>query len=466
MGNSGKGCALCSYTLMGDSLGIYMANAGTTMRKYLLVALLLISAAALIIPDFTLSTRVLNQTVNAGESVNAEILIVNNEPIPGDYVLVISGPFPSWISYYEYVGTVPASGRKIVPVTITPTAGGSYDYTVELKSQGITLKQSSIRFTAVGEPPQSIPISLNITLPETIIPGEDIAVKVDITGFVPDEAEVVLMRNNIEVYRVLASIERAEKIIRFQLPDVMLAGEYTITVRTGQTRDSKKFTIAEIKKVEESKSMDNTLFGRSISLKVKNKGTVFAEGTIRDTLMWYERGFTKFSEKPDIQGSEVLWKYGLLPNQEFEVEYTVSFIPLVLAIIIIIMVLAYIAQESGELLLEKTGSYSEGSINVKLKVENVSKDQIKKIAISDIIPPFTKAKYSEPPKNKLNTNDGLLVSWTLPELKPGESKTIQYSLIFIETIGRLHLPKASVEYTAKDGKSKTNSSLSPYIFGE
>lgn len=432
------------------------------MRWYLLLVLLLASVSALVLPDINMTVTVFNSTVNVGEIVYSEVLLVNQEFTESSYSLVVTGPRQEWIANYEYAGNITSKGSKIVPILIIPTQAGYYEYDVKLKVGSIVTSESSIRFNVVGEGVEG-PRSLKISLPSTSAPGAILNIGLDIQGFDPDEVEVVLLKENSEIYRLLMPVTRKTKSLSFQLPDVLLAGTYTVTVRAGQTIDSAQFTVPEIKQVEESRSIDNTLFGRSAVLRVKNKGNMIANGEIKDTLLWYERWFTRFSEIPRIGGSQVAWSYQLNPGQIFEVEYSVSFLPLVLGIIIIIMVLAYFAQESSVVLVEKIAESKDDTIGVRLKVENTGKESVGAVKVVDHIPPFSKAKFEKDPNTKLRTTEGMMVSWTIAEIGPGKSVEIKYKLKLIETIGRIHLPKAQVDYTLPTGKSKTTLSLSPYV---
>ena len=127
------------------------------------------------------------------------------------------------------------------------------------------------------------------------------------------------------------------------------------------------------------------------------------------------------------------------------------------------MVLAYFAQESSVVLVEKIAEAKDKNIEVRLKIENTSKESVGAIKVVDQIPPFSKARFDKKPDTKLRTTEGMIVSWSIAEIQPGKSVEIKYKLKLIETIGKMHLPKAQVDYTLPTGKSKTTFSLNPYV---
>jgi hypothetical protein len=434
------------------------------MRWYSLVLfLLIVPASALVIPDIELDVQMNSSLVEINEPLRVDVVLTNKEAYESRYILLVSGQYPQWIVNYNYTGLIEPHGTLTVPVIIVPSEPGSYEYTAELRSENIKTTERTMIFTVKDV---ELPVeqrNLEISIPKSAVPGARIDVKVTATGFTPEEAELLLYRNNQEVKRALVQVNKRDTVVTFVLPEVMLAGDYRLTMRSGAVFDSVEFSVPEVRKVDRSRSLENTLFGRSVTLIIKNNGNIISEGEVSETILWYERFFTRFEQTPREVNSQVIWNYQLNPGQKTEFSYHISFLPLVLFIIIVIMIIAYFAQESTLLSVEKTATKKENKIDVVITIKNISDGGIGSIKLTDLIPPFSKAKFTDDPDAKLKTTEGLVCSWSKGRLKPGETLEIKYALKILETIGRVHLPKCQVDFLLPDGKTKNTFSLSPYV---
>lgn len=445
---------------------IYIPKARVLMRlQYLLLLVLLTPALGLFIPDITMRVDISSTVVNVGQPILINLTLVNQNNYENVYSLDVIGPYPQWLSMYEYYGTVPANGVKVIPLSITPQNGGSYTYNAILSQGQIQYVKENIVFDVItsGNWDEVVPKTLEITVPDSVVPGVNLEIFMTAGGFEPAEGEIVLSKGDNEISRWLVPIHKREGMLTVQVPDGILAGTYIVTLFAGPAKASAEFNVPQMKRVEESKSIDNVLFGRSVTLSVKNKGNIVSEGEISDQLMWYERWFSRFSEKPTITGSKITWLYHLTPGQEKKITYSVSFVPLVLGVFVLIILFAYFASESSEVSVQKNVTAKDGEVKVQVLIENVSKEPVKSVKIIDGIPPLSRTNFDQKPERKLRTTDGIIISWSGGELKPSGRLMFSYSMQLVETIGRVHLPRVSVEYKDKNGKVKTATSTSPYV---
>lgn len=434
------------------------------MRKLsFLLALMLVPALSLVIPDIDLQVQMNNTVVRMGEPVYTDIILVNKEGVENRYVLNIVGQYPQWVDQYAYSDMIEPYGSVTVPIVIVPMLPGSYEYKAELRAGEIKTSEKSLIFTVEEEdlPPEKR--ELNLVLPESATPGSSIEIGIQAVGFTPGEAEILIYKDSQEIKRTLVQVNKKEGVLAFTLPEFMLAGKYTLVMRAGQTLGSASFSVPEVRKLDKSKMLENSLFGRSITLSVKNNGNVLEEGEATDVLLWYERFFTRFDQAPKDTDGGVSWTYRLNPGQRADFSYHVSFLPLVLFIIIVIMVVAYFAQESTILSVEKTAVKNGSRIDVVITVKNIHTEDLGGIKVTDLIPPFSKASFTDDPDAKLKTTEGLVCSWSNARLKKSEMMQISYTLSLMETIGRVHLPKCQVEFILPNGKAKNSFSLSPYV---
>ncbi len=434
------------------------------MRHYsLILILVLMPALGLVVPDIDLQVQVNNSLVKIGEPVHVEVRLVNKENVENRYALSIVGQYPQWIDHYDYSEIMEPYGTVTIPIIIVPTKSGTYEYTAELRAGEIKTAEKKIIFTVEEE---DLPVEkreLKITVPESAIPGAEIEINMQAVGFTPGEAELILYRGEQEVKRTLIQINKREGVLTFSLPDFMNAGTYTLVMSAGQVMGSASFSVPEVRKVDKSRTLDNSLFGRSVTLTIKNNGNAMEDGEAVEPLLWYERFFASFEQTPKVSGSNVIWAYNLNPGQKIEFTYTVSFLPLVLFIIIVIMVVAYFAQESTIISVEKTATKKDNKVDVVITVKNIHNEDLGAIKLTDLIPPFSKASLGEDPDTKLKTTEGLVCSWSKSKLAKGETMKIRYNLTLMETIGKVHLPKCQVEFLMPNGKPKNAFSLSPYV---
>lgn len=208
---------------------------------------------------------------------------------------------------------------------------------------------------------------------------------------------------------------------------------------------------------------------------LKNEGDATAEGEYKsefELLASFLVSSTPLSSgiRSTSDGKEFYWKYTLLPGDSLEINYTVSYLPLVFSVAVVIVALMFLMSfySSGlkidkRLLIPSKKAHGQKAVKVKLSIKNNTNKEYKNVHVEDYLPTplhLTEDFGTIEPSIVKKSDEQIRVVWNLPELAPKEERIISYSFKSkMEIIGKIMLPRARIVYTANKKKRTIYSGL-------
>lgn len=160
------------------------------------------------------------------------------------------------------------------------------------------------------------------------------------------------------------------------------------------------------------------------------------------------------------QGQHYLvWSIPLSSNESTSISYTINYRIILYVIIGSLVLLIFYIIVHSPLRIRKTAEMTRGEegtlseLKITLQVENLSRKPLQNILISDLVPGIANVQKSLElgtikPLEIKPTRHGAKVVWTLAELDVQEHRIITYNIkAKLNILGRLSLPRATVEYT-------------------
>ncbi len=257
-----------------------------------------------------------------------------------------------------------------------------------------------------------------------------------------------------------------------------LAGQYDVQVEL-KADDAKSSLTIPINYLEQSGvAVSTTSSGLIISKKViekKNEGNIVASAQVESKKNILTRLFAVSSPNPDqVQKQGLLvnyvWRKDLSPGEVLRVEittnYTVPFILIIAAILIVLGVRLYawtpVAVTKRASLVKTKGG--ETAFKIRLIVHAHS--HVDSVQIIDRIPAIMKI-YDKAGTNPDKIDESTRrVSWKIPRLNSGEERVYTYIVYSsLRTVGRLELGPATVIFE-KNGKTHEHFSNSTFVASE
>lgn len=204
------------------------------------------------------------------------------------------------------------------------------------------------------------------------------------------------------------------------------------------------------------------------TLTVRNAGNVRNTQIVKDPVsLWMLPLIRSEGRSIKEEGQRYLvWEVALNPNESVNIPLIINyrFIAYVLAALLLFGGFYFYVQ--SPLSVQKTaitarsdeGTLSE--IKITLELKNHSKKPIRNVVVTDIIPGIANIDKSLElgtlkPQETKQTREGTKVTWSLMELDAHEHRLITYKIkAKLNILGTFSLPRASVEFQRKKGRSK------------
>lgn len=476
-----------------------MGSIAVVKLKAIFVAFFLLAlASSLVLPNVELRIDKVVPVVKAGQTAEFALLIENNESEAIPIYLFISGPSFSWIQSYEYTFDVAPGTTKRVPVKITPplnSAPGKYEFLVKasakISDKWREFPESSfvaeVKSETVEETRKSANVELTVDKTE-YNPDERIVAVIKVTQLKQIFSELginlqLLDSSKNPVYGSKIPItSQAEPIIHTQtvpLDSRSPPGDYYVSAEliseTGKVGEARTvISINRVERKEVKRIPKYSLFSREIEVFVDNAGNVPLSGEIRERIKWYEKFLLTTASRPAFEqageDTELVWRYeALAPGKRTErFVYSVSYLPVVLAVVIVFLAVVAFWQSIGPLSIRKEvikQRISQNSLEVTLSlhITNLLNRPLKDIIVLDYIPHLAKPIDfgTVAPTKVREEKTTTVIEWAVGSLKPKEELVLTYKFrTAFGVVGTLDLPAASARFTLPNSKRGVASSNS------
>ncbi len=254
-------------------------------------------------------------------------------------------------------------------------------------------------------------------------------------------------------------------------------GKYNISVYTNYNKNSSALyfpiSVLTYYKPVISKTSSFNIFGGSASITVKNEGNVPVN---RSAIALGINSFNSLFlvSKSSSNGSAVISNgliqpsiSSLMPGQSITLQYSVSYYPIYLVILIIALAFVIFLYFNRKVVFKKEvieHKAVDGFIDIKiaLRLKNISRKKIYGIELEDEIPPNSLKVAKAGQKEGKITKHGsrMLISWKEEELNPNDEIIVMYEVKSkIGIVGNFELERASVKFDF-NGRSYRKSSNS------
>jgi hypothetical protein len=252
----------------------------------------------------------------------------------------------------------------------------------------------------------------------------------------------------------------------------MSPGDYNVVAQlvsdTGQIAIARKtLTIGTVRKVDQKRALQTGILSHKISIYTENLGNVPVTGTIVEKINWYEKYLMTVNPAPNFVPAggntlNLVWSYdNLKPGERTQTfSYSISYLPLVLGIILLLLLALLAWQRVKPLSISKEVIKQRIAQNVleatlTLHVKNNTDKEMRSVTLTDYVPNLAKpvefgtAKPKETKSDKLET----ALVWPLGDLKGNEERVISYKLrTTVGVLGAIDLPAANLVFEAPGKK--------------
>jgi hypothetical protein len=380
------------------------------------------------------------------------------------------------------------SGIINLTINVLETAREDRPYETEIKLSSITnseIKQNVTLKTYVVSPKDIILIFPEI--PDEIIPGQkyDVKIKFKNRGNVRLENYEILISSDFPQLQknFVIDFEPKEEItetITIKPNEHVSADNHVVNIKVydieGKTRGSysSAFTIRKNENIQEQLDEQNGFLTKTTIITKKNNGNTISDQKIEAKINPISRLFTNTQPDPKVENGKYIWNLKLEPGDEFSVEFTTNYKPLFYGLLIIIIttiILNFLIERTVIIKkrMYKIRKTADGHSELKILIllKNGRSKEIHSVKILDVLPsiiePTEEFGTLKPEKIQQGTKGKRLI-WEIGSLAPHEERIISYKVKSkIRLIGETTLPQATVHYTTKEGKVKTEHSTSIQI---
>ncbi|MGV8086473.1 MAG: hypothetical protein ACP5N1_02485 [Candidatus Woesearchaeota archaeon] len=327
-------------------------------------------------------------------------------------------------------------------------------------------------------------VAMDVIIKEEIDPRNPLSIEMRMRNRNPlniTDLRVVLESElfSKEVQTTLAPLEEKTNQVLFGLNNFQEPGIYTINIKlTVQNK-----TIAQIKKevrvsgyseVSQEETKVKGLFSHANIIKLHNDGNYEVVKEVKVSKNFFEKMFTKSSEKPTILRengiSYMVWNIPLKPRESFTLNIKTNYTSLAVIIILIIAgIILYYIFRTPVLLFKRAKiitSTDEGitEIRVKLHIKNRSGREVRNVKVVDRHPKIVSLvednSIGSMKPTKMLSADKVhsLLMWNIEVLEPYEERLLSYTIKSnLNIIGNMHLHSAKARFLSKSGERTTNS---------
>jgi hypothetical protein len=168
-----------------------------------------------------------------------------------------------------------------------------------------------------------------------------------------------------------------------------------------------------------------------------------------------------YAELVDSEEHKVLsWNYALAPGESKQFTYSVSYLPLFVAFIVLVIALIMLAvyyiskyKVTKEIVVSKTKD-DDSFVKIKLSVKNKTNQLQNNVTLEDYVPvPFGLSREfgTIKPDAIKKSKSKLTLTWKFEELLPKEERIVSYKMkSTMEIVGKITIPPACIKQ--KNGK--------------
>ncbi|MCW1300954.1 MAG: hypothetical protein QW507_02935 [Candidatus Nanoarchaeia archaeon] len=318
---------------------------------------------------------------------------------------------------------------------------------------------------------------LNLSFPTSIDPREVVSLKISIFSNLEEDTT----EKKIEIYdssgkiilekHVTSPIAPAALYVLqelLKLNDTQAPGDYTlvftISFLNSTASSSLNFSVLGYEKVVPiAKEEITSLFGREIYYAWKNEGTQSSTFRFEFTLSFLDNLFlTGITPNYVRKGDKIIYEITLQPGEEKEIRISISYLPLILIPVVIIVAGWVFLHFRRGIILEKNvveKRHVDDKIEAKivLRIRNTTSKRLSEVEIIDVIPKFVHEIGAFSAKAILN-KEKRTVRWELPEISAGEEVIISYKVRSrLQLVGEISIPPFELKCKV-DGKTYSSES--------
>lgn len=460
------------------------------MRRIFLAGIICVVLLALpSVFAYTLSVETVNNRAYEGESLNYTINITNDLNISDSvtfFDLVFVGQF-----VMNYIPsnrlTLTAGESRIINVSIlstddTPLAieipfkiyfnsEGDANDTVILKGRFDKLPdfylKPLIKEIIIGD---VIDPRIGQSLIAVVYNPDDRTMNV-VLNYSVKKGEAVVLSGGVE--QSLEPYSTTNVVLPVNLNYYQEPGMYSFIVQAynGDSALPANETVFEVGGFAEfsvSPDIEKNIFGKNLIITVENTGTAIGSTSFTLSILPIER-WLRYSSNVNVTyaDGELNFTVSLLPGQQRIIEYKVTYIPLyLLPLFLIVLGYAYWYFTRRLDVVRTVSDIQVGdeyfSFKIVIRIKNLSNEKLKDIRVKEKLLPFAKKVGSYGtlhPKFVSNSSEKKLL-WEVGELGPKDEAVITYRInTSIGIIGRIFLPATQVKFKYKGHTNSSSSSV-------
>jgi len=458
------------------------------MKKYIiLLAMLLISVAAVSAADLEFGIETIKGDVESGES--AQFLIKINSTASEAKEVRLYSLDVEWDVPTEIIKVYPGS-ENTHKVVITPSKyvepGKIYgvklnfkdDDTDELLAEKIAEVNVKSSDKAVSNYRPSV--RMEIEMPTNINPKEGVTVRVrlenqnllnlsDMTLKVSSD----IGQFNVEQPVELVSLGKKVVELNYNLDPLQEPGDYSVVfelIRDGEAfeRESKTATISSVSPGFAAEEVESGfLFKTVVTQTYTSSSNVEDTQTIQIPTNAIKSLFTSTSVDSESitteEGTFLVMDLTLKPGETKDVTITTSYRILIYLLIAALLIVGIYLRYRSPLKMRKGVSdvnSREGGVSelkVTLEISNTDlKKPIKKVTVTDYIPNIANVQKEfgegtlRPTRVFKHRSKGTVLKWEIDEIAPGEDRLISYTMKSkLSIVGDFKVPRAKVMFKKK-----------------
>ncbi len=434
--------------------------------------------------ELLFNAQTINGTARPGETLEYKVFVTNVGNNPIDVSINTLFPGIPEISPNRFVINPGQKQEVYVGITIHET---DRPRNVNIKilffdrADGSSLGSINLegRILESLEPFKAVTLNYVEIEPAVVDPREEILFKFQVNNPVETKTIPIEITSNIKGFETYSAIMEIKEGINFyeiydlEIPEETISGEYTFNVQLkfSELTVIEKSISAEVSgyplcEIEESE--ETSIIGKSYTASVRNRGTEETVCVVSASVSSVERILIKeATEGYYFESGQITWGVSLESNQKTEVEYYVSYVPLLILPFLLLAVAALYWYFTRKMWVRKElidYKRHEGFMDLKiqLRLKNLTNNDISNVKVFDPIPSFIKEvrDYGTIP-GKIKKKEGRkVVEWDIDNLKPKEERVFSYKVrTSLEVLGNINFPATEVEFSDEKGLVKEKSNI-------
>ncbi|NMI89179.1 hypothetical protein GLU26_01600 [Nanohaloarchaea archaeon] len=423
---------------------------------------------------FSASIDSQNQQASPESPALFSVEVLNNGQETQIYQLSHTLSKSGWV-YYDTSKQIRPGESKTFNISVNPGESAvQQSYNMDLFVQELRTGEQEKFSTVVNVDRQKLINVKNIEYPpETVSPGEKFSASITVQNLAStilnDYTVQFELENRTESRNGVAFAPGALKTYSFkhQIPQSSRPQDKKFSVTVTQDDDqvtefTRTLSVNQVRNVTTINNRSGNGIRTTGILEIRNNGNSEVSVSENVTLPGYVDPILFFGEEPSYSASQrgervYTWNKTLQPGEKFSTSYSIEYwIPFILTIIIILGI-ALIREITGSISITKEKEKTEDGHKVSIQIENRSSEAKETVKIEDFVPNVVSLikdfEVAEPEMK--NTTEGVELSWSLEDLKPGETRIITYKVTDkVEVEDGLDLPSAKI---VEDGKTVSKS---------